>query len=105
MNAIEEVKKQSEQRLRKLRKEAEVIKDRIEKISLTTEVLVGEEDKVFGSVTNGDIAELLAKEGITVDKRMIELENPIKALGVYTLPIKIARDVKADLKLWVVKKT
>lgn len=105
MNAIEEVKKQSEQRQRKLRKEAEVVKDRIEKISLTTEVLVGEEDKVFGSVTNSDIAELLAKEGITVDKRMIELENPIKALGVYTLPIKIARDVKADLKLWVVKKT
>ena len=82
MNAIEEVRKQSEQRQRKLRKEAEVVKDRIEKISLTTEVLVGEEDKVFGSVTNGDIAELLAKEGITVDKRMIELENPIKALGV-----------------------
>ncbi len=105
MNAIDEVRKQSEQRQRKLRKEAEVVKDRIEKISLTTEVLVGEEDKVFGSVTNSDIAELLAKEGITVDKRMIELENPIKALGVYTLPIKIARDVKADLKLWVVKKT
>ena len=82
MNAIDEVRKQSEQRQRKLRKEAEVVKDRIEKISLTTEVLVGEEDKVFGSVTNGDIAELLAKEGITVDKRMIELENPIKALGV-----------------------
>ncbi len=105
MNAIEEVRKQSEQRQRKLRKEAEVVKDRIEKISLTTEVLVGEEDKVFGSVTNGDIAELLAKEGITVDKRMIELENPIKALGVYTLSVKVARDVKADLKLWVVKKT
>ena len=105
MNAIEEVRKQSEQRQRKLRKEAEVVKDRIEKISLTTEVLVGEEDKVFGSVTSGDIAELLAKEGITVDKRMIELENPIKALGVYTLSVKVARDVKADLKLWVVKKT
>jgi len=105
MNSIEEVRKQSEQRQRKLRKEAEVVKDRIEKISLTTEVLVGEEDKVFGSVTNGDIAELLAKEGITVDKRMIELENPIKALGVYTLSVKVARDVKADLKLWVVKKT
>ena len=105
MNAIDEVRKQSEQRQRKLRKEAEVVKDRIEKISLTTEVLVGEEDKVFGSVTNGDIAELLAKEGITVDKRMIELENPIKALGVYTLSVKVARDVKADLKLWVVKKT
>ena len=105
MNAIQEVKKQSEQRERKLRNEAEVVKDRIEKISLTTEVLVGDEDKVFGSVTNSDIAELLSKQGITVDKRMIELENPIKALGVYTVPVKVAKDVKADLKLWVVKKT
>jgi len=105
MNAIEEVKKQSEQRERKLRNEAEVVRDRIEKISLTTEVLVGDEDKVFGSVTNSDIAELLSKEGITVDKRMIELENPIKALGVYTVPVKVAKDVKADLKLWLVKKT
>jgi large subunit ribosomal protein L9 len=105
LSAIEEVKKQSELRDKKQRKEAEVVKDRIEKLSLTTEVLVGDEDKVFGSVTSNDIAELLSKESITVDKRMIELEGPIKALGVYTVAVKVAKDVKADLKLWVVKKT
>ena len=105
VKAIDEVKKQSEVRGKKLRKGAEVVKDSIEKLSLTTEVLVGEEEKVFGSVTSNDIAGLLEKEGITVDKRMIELENPIKALGVYTIPVKVAKDVKADLKLWVVKKS
>jgi len=105
LGAIGEVKKQSEVRTRKLHKEAEGVKERIEKLSLTTEVLVGEEEKVFGSVTSADIAELLKKEGITVDKRMIELENPIKALGVYTVPVKVAKEVKADLKLWVVKKS
>ena len=105
VRAINEVKKQSEIRSKKLRKEAEVVKDTIEKLSLTTEVLVGEEEKVFGSVTSNDIAALLEKEGVTVDKRMIELESPIKALGVYTVPVKVAKDVKADLKLWVVKKS
>jgi large subunit ribosomal protein L9 len=105
LSAIGEVKKQSEIRAKKLRKEADVVKDRIEKLSLTTEVLVGDEDKVFGSVTSADITELLKKEGVTVDKRMVELENPIKALGVYTVPVKVAKDVTAELKLWVVKKT
>ncbi len=105
LNAIGEVKKQADMRLRKLHKEAEGVKERIEKLSLTTEVLVGEEEKVFGSVTSADIAELLKKEGITVDKRMVELENPIKALGVYTVPVKVAKEVKADLKVWVVKKS
>jgi len=105
MHAIDEVKKQSEIRAKKMRKGAEVVKDRIEKLSLTAEVLVGEEDKVFGSVTSADIAGMLEKEGVTVDKRMVELENPIKALGVYTVPVKIAKDVLANVKLWVVKKS
>lgn len=105
LSAINEVKKQAEMRNKKLKKEADGVKERIEKLSLTTEVLVGEEEKVFGSVTSADIADLLKKEGITVDKRMVELENPIKALGVYTVPVKVAKEVKAELKLWVVKKT
>jgi len=105
LKAIDEIAKQAEIRQKKARREAEVVKDRIEKLSLSTEVLVGEEDKVFGSVTNNDIAKLLEAEGVTIDRRMIQLEDPIKALGVYTVPIKIDRDVIANLKLWVVKKT
>ncbi len=105
LQAIGEIGKQKDIREKKARREAEVVKDRIEKLSLTHEVLVGEEDKLYGSVTNGDIAEILAGEGVMVDKRAIDLESPIKALGVYTVPVKIAKDVTANLKLFVIKKS
>lgn len=105
VKAIDEIKKQKEMRDRKHMKEAERVKARIEKASIMAEVNVGEEDKVFGSVTASMISELLAKEGITVDRRNIILEEPIKSLGVFTVPVKIASDVVASLKLWVVKKS
>jgi len=105
LKAIGEIYKQKELRVKKARRQAEIVKERIEKLSLSAEVLVGEEEKLFGSVTSGDIAEMLAKEGVTVDKRAIELEAPIKVLGVYTIPVKIDKEVTADLKLWVVKKS
>jgi large subunit ribosomal protein L9 len=105
LNAIDEVTKQKDLRERKSRREAEVVKDKIEKLSLSAEVLVGEEDKVFGSVTVHDIAELMEKEGVTVPKQAVQLESPIKVLGVYTIPVKIEKDVIAELKLWVVKKS
>ena len=105
IKAIDEVTKQKDQRDRKDRREAEIVKERIEKLSLSVEVLVGEEDKLFGSVTTADIAELLEKDGVLVDKRSIVLDEPIKSLGVYTIPLKVAKDVTANLKLWVVKKS
>jgi large subunit ribosomal protein L9 len=105
LKSIGEIDKQKQFRIRKRRKAAEIIKDRIEKLSLQIEVQVGEEDKMFGSVTNSDIMHLLEKEGVTVDKRSVELEEPIKALGVYTIPVKIEKDVTAHLKLWVIKKS
>ncbi len=105
LQAIDEIRKQKDIREKKARREAEVVKDRIEKLSITHEVMVGEEDKLYGSVTNADVAELLGGEGVTVDKRAIQLEAPIKALGVYTVPIKIAKDVTANLKLFVIKKS
>ncbi len=105
LRAIGEVRKQKELREKKRRRKAEVIKDKIEMLSLSIEVLVGEEDKLYGSVTNADIAELMKEEGVIVDKRAIELEDPIKVLGVYTVPVKIDKDVTAELRLWVIKKT
>ncbi len=105
LKAIGEVSRQKDQRERKNRREADKIKESIEKLSISTEVQVGEEDKLFGSVTNADVAKLLGTEGVTVDKRAVLMEEPIKALGVYTIPVKIAKDVTADLKLWVVKKS
>ena len=105
MRAITDLKQQQEMRMAKVRRAAETIKSRIEKASCTAEVLVGEEDKVFGSVTSQNIAELLAAQGIEVDRKKIMLDEPLKALGVYTVAIKIAADVTANLKVWVVKKT
>ena len=105
LKAIDEVRKQKTIREKKARRQAEVVKDRIEKLSVSASVLIGEEDRVFGSVTAYDIVELLEQEGVTVDKRAVQLDDPIKALGVYTVPIKVEKDVIANLKVWVVKKS
>ncbi len=104
VRAIEEIEKQNKIRERKLRNEAEKLKDKMEQMSLTIEVLVGEEDKIFGSVTAQNVAELLEAEGIKVDKRYITLEEPIKSLGVYTIPVRIEKDIVANVKVWVIRK-
>jgi large subunit ribosomal protein L9 len=104
VRAIDEIKKQKQFRENKKRREAEKLKDKLEKLSLTAEVQTGEEDKVFGSVTAPNIASLIEKQGIEIDRRKIILEEPLKALGVYTIEIKLATDVTANVKLWVVKK-
>ena len=105
LKAVDEIAKQKEMREKKLRRGSEIIKDKIEKLELSTEVLVGEEDKLFGSITNHDIASLLEQNGVTVDKRAIQLEEPIKALGVYTIPVKVDKELTAHVKLWVVKRS
>jgi large subunit ribosomal protein L9 len=104
LRSIEELTRQKRFRDEKKIKGAERLKSDLEKISITAEVKVGEEDRVFGSITSQDIAGLLKDKGFEIDKRKIELEEPIKALGVYTVPIKIQADIVANLKLWVVKK-
>ena len=103
LSSIEEIKRQKTSREQKLQKESEKLRDKLEQISCTAEVLVGEEDKVFGSVTAADITKLLMDKGFVVDKRAVMLEEPLKALGVYTVPVKIHPEVTANLKVWVVK--
>jgi large subunit ribosomal protein L9 len=105
LKAIDELKSRQELRSSKQRREAESIKNKIEKVSCTAEVNVGEEDKVFGSVTAPMIADLLKAEGVEIDRKKILLDEPLKALGVYTVPVKINSEVTANLKVWVVKKT
>jgi len=104
LRSIDEIKKQKQFSENKRKREAERLKDRLEKLSLTAEVQTGEEDKVFGSVTTATIAALLEKQGFDIDRRKIMLEEPLKALGVYTIEMKLAPDVVAGVKLWVVKK-
>jgi len=104
LKAIEQVVQQKTQRDNKSRRKDERLKAEIEKISVTAEVAVGEEDKVFGSVTTQNITDLLKVRGFEINRHKIELKEPLKALGVYTIPIKISPEVEANLKLWVVKK-
>jgi len=81
---------------------AQALADTIEKISCTIPVKVGENDKLFGSVTAGEIAEALSSQNIKLDKQQIHLYEPIRELGVYTIKIKTHPQVEASLKVWVV---
>jgi len=75
----------------------------LEQVSLTFSARVGEEGKLFGSVTSADIAQQLEALGHHVEKRMIDLHEPIKALGVYRVPIRLHADVRPEIKVWVIK--
>ena len=101
--AVAEAKKLAEKREEKKLKEARQLAKKIEGVPCTIPVNVGEEDKLFGSVTSQEIADFLKKEGIDIEKRSIELEEPIKQLGVYSVNILLYKDVSAKLKVWVVK--
>jgi large subunit ribosomal protein L9 len=64
---------------------------------------VGDEGKLFGSVTASDIAEQLSAQGYSIEKRLIDLHEPIKALGIYRVPIRLHADVRPEIKVWVIK--
>lgn len=102
--AVDHLKKQMDLRDRKRRRGAEQIKDSLERLELVEELLADDEGKVFGSVTNHRIAELIEAQGQAVDKRTILLDEPIKSLGYFTIKIKLAKDVEANVKIKVVKK-
>lgn len=82
---------------------ARTLGDRLEQVSLTFSARVGEEDKLFGSVTAADIAHQLEAQGFDIERRQIDLHEPIKALGVYRIPIRLHADVHPEIKVWVIK--
>ena len=84
--------------------EADSLAEKIAQTSLTVEVLAGEGDKLFGAVTAQEIAQQLAAQGIKIDRKFIQLEEPIRRLGAYTVSVKLRSETDARLKLWVVKK-
>lgn len=88
----------------KLAKELASEADKLSQVSVSLARAVGEEDKLYGSVTKADIAEAVAEQGIKLDARKIQLDEPIKTLGMTTVPVKLGKDVVANLKVWVVKK-
>jgi large subunit ribosomal protein L9 len=83
---------------------AETLAARLEQVSLTFSARVGEEEKLFGSVTAADIAQQLHAQGFPeVEKRQIDLHDPIKSLGVYKIPIRLHADVRPEIRVWVIK--
>lgn len=82
---------------------AEELAKRLEEVSLSFSARVGEEGKLFGSITSADIAQQLEAQGIHVERRLIDLHEPIRALGVYRVPVRLHADVRPELKVWVIK--
>ena len=103
LRMLEEEKKQSAKRLEKEKKEAEGLAAELAKLSITIKMKVGEDEKLFGSVTSQMIADAVAEKGMTLDKRNIELEDSIKSLGIYDVPVRLKGGVNATLKVWVVR--
>lgn len=103
MRALAEEKKQAEQRTEKELKTGQKLAADLEKVSITLQMKVGEDEKLFGSVTSQMIAEALKEKGYDIDKRVIELEEPIKALGIYSVPVKLHQSVVGKVKVWVVR--
>ena len=93
-----------ERRVAKERASATELAGRINGMTLQFERMVGEDEKLFGSVTNRDIADQLKKANVEIDHRWVELDHPIKALGKYEVPVRLAAGVIATLKFWVVGK-
>ena len=76
---------------------------KLEQVSLTFSARVGEEGKLFGSVGAADIAAELEKQGLHIEKRQVDLHEPIRALGVYRVPVRLHADVKPEVRVWVIK--
>lgn len=102
---LEEDKKREEQKGKREFLEARRRASQVEGVSLTFQANAGEEGKLFGSITTGDIADRLNEQGLDfkVDRKSIELDEPIKALGVFSVPIRLSAEVKPEIKVWVIK--
>jgi large subunit ribosomal protein L9 len=100
---VQEEQRQKSFLVNKQKKVAEQVATKMENVSVTLAVSVGEGDKMFGSITNQDIEEGLKKQGFEIDRKNIILEEPIKALGIYSVPIKLHPEIDVKIKVWVVK--
>lgn len=103
LKALEHEKRLAQDRVEKSVKEAENLAKRLADYSCTISKSVGESGKLFGAVTSMEIEQNLLENGFPVERKNILLEEPIKSLGIYTVPVKLSPEVTANLKVWVVK--
>ncbi len=88
----------------KAKKEAETLKEKLANFSLTIPALAQDDDKLYGSISAHDLAAALKEEGFQIDKNLIILDEPIKSLGIYEIPLKLHPEVSTKIKVWIVKK-
>jgi len=106
MKRLESEKQARALQQEKVKHDAEGLKEKLAAVSLTIPMLTQEEDKdkLYGSVAGADIAKALKDEGYDVEKSLIQMEEPIRSLGIYQVPVKLHPDVTATVKVWIVKK-
>lgn len=92
-------------KLQRQRKAGEALAQQLSQVTVSVTARAGEEGKLFGSVTNMDIERLLTERGFTVERRKILLDDPIKAIGTYTVPIQVARDLQTAITVTVEPET
>lgn len=102
LRAVEAEKHAYNAKQARLEGDARAIAEKLESVSITIPMKVGEEDRLFGSVTAQMISEELARQGHTIDRRNIQIEEPIRTLGMYDVQVKLHRDVTTSLKVFVV---
>ncbi len=105
MKIVEELQRNEAKKLKKVEGAAQELAKKLKDISVTATVKVGEDDKLFGAVTTQTISELLAEKGLEINKHDILLDEAIKELGVFDVPVKVGAGVKAEIKVWVVKES
>jgi large subunit ribosomal protein L9 len=102
VKVFEHEKKKIQEMARKVKSGAAGLAEKISAAKITIKAKAGEEDKLFGSVTSMDIADALKAEGIEIDKKKIQLDEPIKRIGEYTVAIKLHSEISAQLNVQVV---
>ena len=100
---VERLKELEKTRVQEELDEARQLSSRLSSMSCTLRAKVGEGEKLYGAMTAQDIAAALQKEGISVDRKKIVLEQPIKSLGIFQIPVRLHPEITASLKVWVVK--
>ena len=101
VRVLEHQKRLAAGKRERVQQNANAVRDRLSGLTLAITARAGEEDKLFGSVTNIDIEKALQERDVTIDRRKIILAEPIKQLGTYTVPIRLSRDVEASVTVQV----
>lgn len=100
---VQDAQRQQQRRTQRAQDDAQALKQRLEAVSLTLTLTLGADERAFGSVTAHEIAEALRAQGLAIEKQALHLEEPIKALGVYEVPVRLTPQVSATVKVQVVK--